>query len=102
MNGSMFRVALPGFATCPLVKLCVDAVRFVLPRDKAIQALLKWYCLRNAPGGPGLQSEWHKFMLCLLGMMGYDTEKLPLTGVRIHPKVFFDLFNTFFCRVFFR
>ncbi|XP_077996954.1 anaphase-promoting complex subunit 1-like [Glandiceps talaboti] len=77
-NGNMYRASLPEMCSSPLVKSCLEALKYVLPKDVAIQLMVKWYATHNAPGGPTSQSEWHKFMICLLSMMGYNIAKLYL------------------------
>jgi anaphase-promoting complex subunit 1 len=62
----------------PHIKICIEAVKHILPKDTALQVFIKWYSTQNSPGGITNQSEWNKFVKCLLGMMGYDTEKLAI------------------------
>ena len=54
------------------VKLSLEALKQILPRDLAMQALTRWYAAQNAPGSANGQSEWNRFSVCLLSMMGYD------------------------------
>ena len=60
------------------VNMCLDAIKYIVPTDIALQVLSKWYTTHNAPGGPSSQSEWIKFSESLLGLMGYDTSKLAI------------------------
>lgn len=55
----------------------------VLPRDTAMLYVTKWYCTHNAPGSLNGQSEWIQFAKCLMGLMGYDVNKLQL----MQPKI---------------
>ena len=71
------------------VQLCLNAIKYVLPRDTALQLVTRWYNTHNAPGGPGSQSEWLVFSKCLLGSMGYNVEKLAIfSQVRLLAAVF--------------
>ncbi|XP_073401268.1 anaphase-promoting complex subunit 1-like isoform X2 [Dendrobates tinctorius] len=78
-NGSMVRVSIPDIATSELVKKCLQAVKYILPKKVAVQMLVKWYNCLNAPGGPSNHSEWNLFVTCLMNMMGYNTDKLSWT-----------------------
>ncbi|XP_076442081.1 anaphase-promoting complex subunit 1-like [Babylonia areolata] len=82
LNGSLYRTSLPSICTSPGISLCLKALKHLLPKDTALQFLGRWYTQRNIPGGIGSQSEWHVFQRCLLGLMGYDTSRLALTGKR--------------------
>ena len=55
----------------------------VLPRDTAMLFVTKWYCTHNAPGSLNGQSEWLHFVKCLMGLMGYDINKLQLMQPRL-------------------
>ncbi|XP_060553030.1 anaphase-promoting complex subunit 1-like [Ruditapes philippinarum] len=78
-NGHLCRCTIPDMTNSPGIDLSLKALKHMLPRDLALQMLGKWYTVRNSPGGIGSQPEWMMFIRCLLGMMGYDTAKLPLT-----------------------
>ncbi|XP_075452467.1 anaphase-promoting complex subunit 1 [Ascaphus truei] len=78
-NASMVRVSIPDTATSELVKKCLQAIKYILPKEIAVQMLVKWYNSHNAPGGPSNQSEWNLFVTCLMNMMGYNTDKLSWT-----------------------
>ncbi|XP_069625312.1 anaphase-promoting complex subunit 1 isoform X3 [Ranitomeya imitator] len=78
-NGSMMRISIPDVATSELVKKCLQAVKYILPKKVAVQMLVKWYNCLNAPGGPSNHSEWNLFVTCLMNMMGYNTDKLSWT-----------------------
>ncbi|XP_063299741.1 anaphase-promoting complex subunit 1 isoform X2 [Pelobates fuscus] len=78
-NGSMVRISIPDIATSELVKKCLQAIKYILPKEIAVQMLIKWYNSHNAPGGPSNHSEWNLFVTCLMNMMGYNTDKLPWT-----------------------
>ncbi|XP_033629947.1 anaphase-promoting complex subunit 1-like [Asterias rubens] len=77
-GGSMLRMSIPPVTSSPIVQLCLNAIKYVLPRDTALQLVTRWYNTHNAPGGPGSQSEWLVFSKCLLGSMGYNVEKLAI------------------------
>ncbi|XP_072533589.1 anaphase-promoting complex subunit 1 isoform X3 [Salminus brasiliensis] len=78
-NGSMLRITVPEVATSELVKRCLKAIRFILPKDTAMKVLVKWYNNYNAPGGPSLHQEWNLFVKCFMTLMGYNTERLAWT-----------------------
>uniref|UniRef100_F7E2X8 Anaphase-promoting complex subunit 1 n=1 Tax=Xenopus tropicalis TaxID=8364 RepID=F7E2X8_XENTR len=78
-NGSMVRISIPDIATSELVKKCLQAIKYILPKEIAVQMLVKWYNCHNAPGGPTNHSEWNMFVTCLMNMMGYNTDKLSWT-----------------------
>ena len=78
---------------CFAVKLSLEALKQILPRDLALQVLTRWYAAQNAPGSLNGQSEWSRFGACLLGMMGYDTVPLtvPLNLECVECKQPFDM-----------
>uniref|UniRef100_H3ATJ7 Anaphase-promoting complex subunit 1 n=1 Tax=Latimeria chalumnae TaxID=7897 RepID=H3ATJ7_LATCH len=78
-NGTMIRITIPEVATSELVQKCLQAIKYILPKEIAIQVFIKWYNTHNAPGGPSNQSEWNLFVTCLMNMMGYNTERLAWT-----------------------
>ncbi|XP_054431522.1 anaphase-promoting complex subunit 1 isoform X1 [Pteronotus mesoamericanus] len=78
-NGSMVRITLPEIATSELVQTCLQAIKFILPKEVAVQMLVKWYSVHSAPGGPSYHSEWNLFVTCLMNLMGYNTERLAWT-----------------------
>uniref|UniRef100_A0A672TS66 Anaphase promoting complex subunit 1 n=1 Tax=Strigops habroptila TaxID=2489341 RepID=A0A672TS66_STRHB len=78
-NNTMVRIAIPEIATSELVKRCLQGVKAILPKEIAVQMLVKWYNAYNAPGGPSYHSEWNLFVTCLMNMMGYNTERLSWT-----------------------
>ena len=69
------------------VRACLAAIKQILPRDVAIQILIRWYCTHNAPGSNNGQSEWTQFIRVLLGMMGYDVTKITLTNDVSGPRL---------------
>lgn len=79
-NGSYYRMSLPEMCSSPLVSQCLGALKQVLPRDVAVQLVVKWYVARNAPGSQDIapSQEWRLFLGVLLGMLGYDVEKLAV------------------------
>uniref|UniRef100_A0A8C4LFD5 Anaphase promoting complex subunit 1 n=1 Tax=Equus asinus TaxID=9793 RepID=A0A8C4LFD5_EQUAS len=78
-NGSMVRITIPEIATSELVQTCLQAIKFILPKEIAVQMLVKWYSVHSAPGGPSYHSEWNLFVICLMNMMGYNTDRLAWT-----------------------
>uniref|UniRef100_A0A452U4G1 Anaphase-promoting complex subunit 1 n=1 Tax=Ursus maritimus TaxID=29073 RepID=A0A452U4G1_URSMA len=78
-NGSMVRITIPEIATSELVQTCLQAIKFILPKEIAVQMLVKWYSVHSAPGGPSYHSEWNLFVTCLMNMMGYNTDRLAWT-----------------------
>ncbi len=77
-DGRLYRTSLPVITESPVIKMCLEAVKQVLPKDMALQVLIRWYSTHNAPGSVNGQSEWLQFIQCLLKLMGYDTENFPL------------------------
>ncbi|KAK2520245.1 Anapc1 [Columba guinea] len=78
-NNTMVRITIPEIATSELVKRCLQGIKAILPKEIAVQMLVKWYSAYNAPGGPNYHSEWNLFVTCLMNMMGYNTERLSWT-----------------------
>uniref|UniRef100_A0A674IBW9 Anaphase promoting complex subunit 1 n=1 Tax=Terrapene triunguis TaxID=2587831 RepID=A0A674IBW9_9SAUR len=78
-NSSMVRITIPEIATSELVKRCLQGIKSILPKEIAVQMLVKWYNAYNAPGGPSYHSEWSLFVTCLMNMMGYNTDRLAWT-----------------------
>ncbi|KAL0964539.1 hypothetical protein UPYG_G00325360 [Umbra pygmaea] len=78
-NGKMLRITIPEIATSELVRKCLQAVRFILPKETAMKVLVKWYNIYNAPGGPSVHLEWNLFVTCFMRLMGYNTERLGWT-----------------------
>ncbi|XP_041646120.1 anaphase-promoting complex subunit 1 [Cheilinus undulatus] len=75
-SGPMLRISIPEIATSELVKKCLQAIRFILPKEAAMKVLVKWYNIYNAPGGPSAHAEWNLFVTCFMTLMGYNTERL--------------------------
>ncbi|KAJ0067016.1 hypothetical protein NL108_006265, partial [Boleophthalmus pectinirostris] len=78
-NGTILRIPIPEIATSELVRKCLKAIRFILPKEAAMKVLVKWYTIYNAPGGPSTHSEWNMFVTCFMTLMGYNTERLAWT-----------------------
>ncbi|KAM8859323.1 anaphase-promoting complex subunit 1 isoform 2-T2 [Spinachia spinachia] len=78
-SGSMLRISIPEIATSELVRKCLQAIRFILPKEAAMKVLVKWYNIYNAPGGPSPHAEWNLFVTCFMTLMGYNTERLAWT-----------------------
>uniref|UniRef100_A0AAQ6AHN8 Anaphase-promoting complex subunit 1 n=1 Tax=Amphiprion ocellaris TaxID=80972 RepID=A0AAQ6AHN8_AMPOC len=74
------RVTLVGLCVCfEEVRKCLQAIRFILPKEAAMKVLVKWYNIYNAPGGPSAHAEWNLFVTCFMTLMGYNTERLNWT-----------------------
>ncbi|KAM6997725.1 anaphase-promoting complex subunit 1 [Tautogolabrus adspersus] len=78
-SGLMLRISIPEIATSELVRKCLQAIRFILPKEAAMKVLVKWYNIYNAPGGPSAHAEWNLFVTCFMTLMGYNTERLTWT-----------------------
>uniref|UniRef100_A0AAQ5ZJ60 Anaphase-promoting complex subunit 1 n=1 Tax=Amphiprion ocellaris TaxID=80972 RepID=A0AAQ5ZJ60_AMPOC len=78
-SGTMLRISVPEIATSELVRKCLQAIRFILPKEAAMKVLVKWYNIYNAPGGPSAHAEWNLFVTCFMTLMGYNTERLNWT-----------------------
>ncbi|CAG6016544.1 unnamed protein product [Menidia menidia] len=78
-SGTMLRISIPEIATSELVRKCLQAIRFILPKEAAMKVLVKWYNVYNAPGGQSAHAEWNQFVTCFLTLMGYNTERLAWT-----------------------
>ncbi|XP_054654988.1 anaphase-promoting complex subunit 1 isoform X1 [Dunckerocampus dactyliophorus] len=78
-NDTMLRISIPDIATSELVRKCLQAIRFILPKEAAMKVLVKWYTIFNAPGGISAHAEWNLFVTCFLSLMGYNTERLTWT-----------------------
>lgn len=78
-SGTMLRISIPEIATSELVRKCLQAIRFILPKEAAMKVLVKWYNIYNAPGGPSAHAEWNLFVTCFMTLMGYNTERLTWT-----------------------
>ncbi|XP_049874978.1 anaphase-promoting complex subunit 1 [Pectinophora gossypiella] len=77
-GGTMYRIALPRVSGGDLVSRCCTALKAVLPKDIAMQVIIKWYGVRNAPGTQDLtlEQEWSMFSSLLYSLLGYDVERL--------------------------
>ncbi|KAI1886381.1 hypothetical protein AGOR_G00213430 [Albula goreensis] len=78
-SGTMLRIAIPEIATSELVRKCLQAIKFILPKETAMKVLIKWYNIYNAPGGPSAHMEWSLFLTCFMTLMGYNTDRLTWT-----------------------
>ncbi|XP_037553834.1 anaphase-promoting complex subunit 1 [Nematolebias whitei] len=85
-SGTMLRISIPEIATSELVRKCLQAICFILPKEAAMKVLVKWYNIYNAPGGPSAHAEWSQFVTCFLTLMGYNTERLAWTR-QLHFEV---------------
>lgn len=82
--GKLWRLAPVEFvliprSLAPTVRRCLQAIRFILPKDTAMKVLVKWYNTYNAPGGPNMHQEWNLFLSCFMTLMGYNTDRLTWT-----------------------
>lgn len=75
----LLRTSLPPLTLLPGIKTCLQALRYILPKDCGMQMLSRWYTTRNVASGVENQSEWVVFTRFLLGLMGFDISRLPLT-----------------------
>ncbi|XP_035209328.1 anaphase-promoting complex subunit 1-like isoform X2 [Stegodyphus dumicola] len=76
----LYRLQIPEIAVSKTVMKCLEALKHILPRDVYTNVFVKWYSCRNAPGPSDMntESELNAFLLCLLGALGFDTEKVSL------------------------
>jgi len=80
-TGYMLRVTLPPVSSAPLVWKSLEAVKQLLPKDLAQQLHGQWYTKRHAPGPtPSPAVEWDMFCKCVLGMTGYQIDRLDLSS----------------------
>ena len=77
-SGYLYRVSLPYLSSSTLVEKALSALKYMLPKEFALQLLIKWYTNRNAPGNGNFsaQTEWNLFSRTLMALIGYDVEKL--------------------------
>lgn len=75
-DARMFRFSLPPLASSTVVKLCINALKALLPKDICMQLLVKWYAKRNTHGAHTLSDslELEMFKACLLTFVGYDID----------------------------
>ncbi|XP_011495610.1 PREDICTED: anaphase-promoting complex subunit 1 [Ceratosolen solmsi marchali] len=80
-DNSFFKITLPTHKASPLVFKCLRTLKNILPRDLAMQLLIKWYVARNAPGPQDLTTtqEWNLFLVIFFTIFGYDVNKLYIT-----------------------
>lgn len=85
-TGLYFRITIPYIAESLIVVQSLRALRSVLPRDTFTHVLTKWYATRNAPGSSDMssQSELKSFLLCLMSIIGYNTDCITLGGVFVN------------------
>ncbi|XP_075232578.1 anaphase-promoting complex subunit 1-like isoform X1 [Lycorma delicatula] len=85
----MFRISLPEVCSSPLVSKCLKILKNILPREAALQTIGKWCGARNAPGTQDFSpaQKWQLFVSILLGLLGYDVEKLSVLHriLVLHP-----------------
>lgn len=75
-NASNFRISIPPLATSGVVKMCLEALKTVLPREVGIHLIIRWYSLRNPPGLHDYtpEKELDSFKYCLLSLIGYELD----------------------------
>ncbi|KAF8771203.1 Anaphase-promoting complex subunit 1 like protein [Argiope bruennichi] len=75
-----YRLQIPEITVSKTVSKCLQALKYILPRDVYTQIFIKWYCSRNAPGPSDLdtKSELNVFLMSLLGMIGFDIDRIIL------------------------
>ncbi|XP_058810342.1 anaphase-promoting complex subunit 1 isoform X2 [Phymastichus coffea] len=85
-----FKISLPIFKASPLVSKCLQTLQSILPREIAMQLLIKWYVARNAPGPEDLtlNQEWHLFLVIFFTLFGYDVSKLYATKSNDSEQVY--------------
>lgn len=68
----MFRISLPVMSESHLVSRCLLALRETLPKDLALELMIRWYGTRNAPGSKDFNGdrEWEAFRVMLFQLMG--------------------------------
>ncbi|GAB1607743.1 anaphase-promoting complex subunit 1-like [Argonauta hians] len=79
LDGSLLRTSLPPLTESTGIGTCLEALRYILPKECAMKMLSRWYTTRNVTSGFDNQSEWVVFSRFLLGQMGFDPSHLPLT-----------------------
>lgn len=84
----MYRIAIPLIAECPFVWRCLRVLRSVLPPPLALQVLVKWYGIRNAPGTADLSPmhEWSMLCTVLAELIGRPLNANATSGVQHAPK----------------
>ncbi|XP_053692901.1 anaphase-promoting complex subunit 1 [Sabethes cyaneus] len=68
----MFRISLPTMSESQLMSRCLSSLREALPKECALELLLRWYGTRNAPGSRNfsVDREWDLFRGMLFQHMG--------------------------------
>lgn len=68
----MFRISLPTMSESQLMSRCLLALREALPKQVALELLIRWYGTRNAPGSRNfsVDREWDIFRTMLFQHMG--------------------------------
>ncbi|CAL1295257.1 unnamed protein product [Larinioides sclopetarius] len=86
-----YRLQIPEITVSKTVSKCLQALKYILPRDVYTQIFIKWYCSRNAPGPSDMdtKSELNVFLMSLLGMIGFDIDRIILgdciRNISSHP-----------------
>ncbi|CAH0388207.1 unnamed protein product [Bemisia tabaci] len=80
-SGTYAKISLPEVCSSPLVRESLNALKCCLPRDMALQLCVRCYAARNAPGTQDITAiqDWQIFINCLLELLGYDVEKIPIS-----------------------
>ncbi|XP_008202865.1 anaphase-promoting complex subunit 1 [Nasonia vitripennis] len=79
-DSNYVKMTLPTLKGSPLVLMCLQTLKNILPRDLGMQLLVKWYVARNAPGPEDLSinQEWNLFLNIFFTLFGYDINKLHI------------------------
>ncbi|GFV99058.1 anaphase-promoting complex subunit 1 [Trichonephila clavipes] len=89
-SAGYYRLQIPKIAVSKTVSKCLKALKYVLPRDIYSQVFIKWYSSRNAPGPNDMdtRSELNVFLLSLLGLIGFDNDRIVLGDcIKNHSNV---------------
>ncbi|GFS60501.1 anaphase-promoting complex subunit 1 [Trichonephila inaurata madagascariensis] len=89
-SAGYYRLQIPKIAVSKTVSKCLKALKYVLPRDIYTQVFIKWYSSRNAPGPNDMdtRSELNVFLLSLLGLIGFDNDRIVLGDcIKNHSNV---------------
>ncbi|KAG8191889.1 hypothetical protein JTE90_019823 [Oedothorax gibbosus] len=79
-KSGFYRLQIPEVTLSKTVSKCMQALKYVLPRDVYTQIFIKWYSVRNAPGPSDMDTkmELNAFLVSLLCMIGFDADKVVL------------------------
>ncbi|GFQ73525.1 anaphase-promoting complex subunit 1 [Trichonephila clavata] len=89
-SAGYYRLQIPEITVSKTVSKCLKALKYALPRDIYTQVFIKWYSSRNAPGPNDMdtRSELNVFLLSLLGLIGFDNDRIVLGDcIKSHSNV---------------